>query len=728
MKNRLLLPLLLTSASQFILNFASASVAAEADASVDFSLESIVVYATRTENKLEDVAASVSVINQKQLEKNMVTNIRDMLRYEPGVAATNSGRFGLSGFNIRGLTGNRVKILVNGTEQSKSFESGPWLNSPRNFVDMDSVAQVEVLRGPASSLYGSDALAGVVAYTTKSPSAYLEESGNDTGGHAKILYDSVTNMVAETVSLANRTGQLEFLLQYTRRDGKETKNFGENYAGGTGDERILPNPYEFSSDNILGKIEYHISDTQRLKLIGEYFRSSSHIDLLTLEGPSYNAMFNYTDYTGDDIFTRKHAGITYEWDANNIAFDNMSLTFDWQKGGATEKTNNRTAAFGYGHRLIDYRHHEEDYQVASQFDKKAGVHHLTYGFIYQHATQTNRTDKFYLDGGRDADLARYTPVVKGQSIGLFAQDQITLLDGALLLSPGMRYDSFRATPYADEFYPTELKKHTSDKVTFRSGLVYKFTDVISMFGQFSQGFKSPELIQLYREDTSSAYRGYITLANPDLKAESSTSFEVGLRANTKAYNVELVGFHSNYDDFIEQTVDHSSGISIYQYTNFAEATISGIEARAAIWLDELTGAPSGLAIQAAFAYAKGDTEQSGMKTPIDSVAPTKTVLGLTYDAPDERWGLGLTGTLVGAKNPDRNSTTNGFSPKGYTLLDLTAYVNLTETLVLRAGAFNLTDQEYWLWEDVRGYTADTSYLNRFTQPGRNASVSLQYRF
>ncbi|NVJ98218.1 MAG: TonB-dependent hemoglobin/transferrin/lactoferrin family receptor [Alphaproteobacteria bacterium] len=729
MTNRKLVSLFAAGVSQLALSSVSAMAnTVTTDASADFSMETIVVSATRTAEKLEDVAASVSVLTQAELEKNLATDIRDMLRYEPGVEATNAGRFGLSGFNIRGLTGNRVKILVDGTEQSEGFASGPWLNSPRNFVDIDSLAQVEVLRGPASSLYGSDALAGVVSFRTKSPSAYLDESGDDTGGHVKVLYDSVTNMFSETATIANRTGKLETLFQYTRRDGHETENFGEDYSDAQGNDRTLPDPYEFGSDNFLAKVEYQASENHRLKLVGEYFRSKSHSDLLSLEGPTYNAMFNYSDYTGDDVFTRKHVGFTHEWTAGTALFDTVSWTLDWQKSDAEEETNNTTAAFGYGHRLIDYRHGEEDYQASAQFDKETGVHHFTYGLVYQHATLENRTDKFYLDGTRDDEIARYTPVVKGKTFGVYLQDQISLLEGDLLLSPGVRYDYFKATPEADDIYTTDLDKHTSDKVTFRSGVVYKFDDVVSAFGQFSQGFKAPELIQLYRQDTSSAYRGYITLSNPDLKPESSNSFELGLRAGGKLGSFELVGFHSSYDDFIEQTIDRTSGISVYQYTNYAEATIKGIEARAAIWLDQALGAPKGLAFQAAFAYAKGDTTEGDVKTPIDSVAPTKAVLGLTYDAPNERWGMGVNTTIVGGKDTDRMSDAEGFAPDGYTTIDITGYINFTDQLSLRAGLFNLTNQEYWLWEDARGYAANTSYLDRFTQPGRNASISLQYRF
>ncbi|MFC7049664.1 TonB-dependent hemoglobin/transferrin/lactoferrin family receptor [Emcibacter nanhaiensis] len=691
-------------------------------------LEVIVVSATRTENRLVDVPATITVIDEEKIDSILSTDIRDMLRYEPGVEATNDGRYGLSGFNIRGLTGNRVKIMVDGTEQSEGFSSGPWLNAPRNFVDIDSLEQVEVLRGPASSLYGSDAMAGVVAFRTKGPASYLDEEGNDTGGAAKVLYDSVSDAFAETLTLANRTGKLESLIQYTRRDGSETENKADGSSDDLGNDRTLPDPYDYSTDNILAKLEYQLNDSHRLNLVGEYFRSTSFIELKSLEGPSYSPSYNYSNYTGDDEFERYHIGLTHEWTANNILFDSLVWSLDWQDSDVEELTTNYTERFGYLTRLIDYSHGEEDFQFAAQFDKTVGVHHLTYGASFQHTEQENLTNKYYPDSGADPDIARYTPVVKGKSYGLYLQDQIKLLEGNFLLTPGLRYDRFEADPQVDDLYTEQLEGHESEKVTFRLGAVYKITDTVSVFGQFSQGFKSPELLQLYREDQSSASRGYISLSNPELEPESSDSFEAGFRINSKAASFELTGFYNEYDNFIEQTVDRSGTPTVYQYVNYNEATIKGVEARAALWLDQLVGAPQGMAFQAAVAWAEGDTTIDGEEIPLDSVSPTKAVFGLTYDSPDEVWGAGVNLTLVGAKDIEDVSDESYFAPDSFALVDLTAYYNITPDLALRAAVFNLTDKEYWLWEDVRGYNAETSYLQRYTQPGRNVSVSLKYSF
>jgi hemoglobin/transferrin/lactoferrin receptor protein len=115
------------------------------------------------------------VIDREQMDQELVYDLKDLLRYTPCVAVTgNSGRFsGIGGIRIRGLDGNRVLIQTDGIPVADSFSFGNYLNANRNVVDMETLKRVEIVRGPASSLYGSDALGGVVAYVTKDPADYL---------------------------------------------------------------------------------------------------------------------------------------------------------------------------------------------------------------------------------------------------------------------------------------------------------------------------------------------------------------------------------------------------------------------------------------------------------------------------------------------------------------------------------------------------------------------------
>ena len=148
---------------------------APAGEATDF--DRVVVTATRTARDIGDVPNTVDVITRERMDDLLVRDLKDLFRYEPGISVTSgSGRFSaLGGIRIRGLEANRVLILTDGIAVSDSFSFGSYINANRNFVDLDTLKRVEVVRGPASSLYGSDALGGVVAYVTKDPSDYLEE-------------------------------------------------------------------------------------------------------------------------------------------------------------------------------------------------------------------------------------------------------------------------------------------------------------------------------------------------------------------------------------------------------------------------------------------------------------------------------------------------------------------------------------------------------------------------
>src|SRR5690606_31721311 len=98
----------------------------------------------------------------------------DLFRHEPGITVSESfGRFGIGDIRIRGLGGNRVRIQTDGIVVSDAFNIGSFSNANRNFVDLDTLKRVEVVRGPTSSLYGSDALGGIVSFITRDPSDYL---------------------------------------------------------------------------------------------------------------------------------------------------------------------------------------------------------------------------------------------------------------------------------------------------------------------------------------------------------------------------------------------------------------------------------------------------------------------------------------------------------------------------------------------------------------------------
>ncbi|HRF83975.1 MAG TPA: TonB-dependent receptor plug domain-containing protein, partial [Pseudoxanthomonas sp.] len=196
---------------------------ADADVAVR-EFDRVQVTATRTERAIVDVPASVDVIDRERLDQTLARDIKDLVRYEPGISVTSSfGRFGLGGFRIRGLDGNRVQIQTDGIAVSDAFLIGSFANANRNFVDLDTLKQVEIVRGPASALYGSDALGGVVAFVTKDPVDYLGE-GRDAYFGLKFGYEGDWRGLSAGATAAFGGERWSGMAAINRRTGQEPGN------------------------------------------------------------------------------------------------------------------------------------------------------------------------------------------------------------------------------------------------------------------------------------------------------------------------------------------------------------------------------------------------------------------------------------------------------------------------------------------------------------------------
>jgi hemoglobin/transferrin/lactoferrin receptor protein len=144
---------------------------------------------------------------------------------------------------------------------------------------------------------------------------------------------------------------------------------------------------------------------------------------------------------------------------------------------------------------------------------------------------------------------------------------------------------------------------------------------------------------------------------------------------------------------------------------------------------------SGFNARFAMAYANGDTvDQVGARLPLDTIDPFNLIAGVGYRAPSGRFGGELILTHNGRTEKGEleraaDGTDLFVRPDASTILDLTAFYAVTDRLKLRAGLFNLTNETYALWSDVRGLSVnDAGILDAFTRPGRNLSVSASYRF
>jgi hemoglobin/transferrin/lactoferrin receptor protein len=193
------------------------------------SLEDVHVTATHPTRNDRDFPGTASVIDTEEMERRLMRTIKDIVRYEPNVNVQNDPqRFGQSGFNIRGVSGNRVLTMVDGVRVPDSFAIGSFQSAGRNYVDVDSLKAAEIVRGPASALYSSDGIGGVVSFMTKDPADYLDLFDQNNYEALKLMYNSANESFLQTGTLAGRVDGWDGLLLLTHADGAEFGNMGSN--------------------------------------------------------------------------------------------------------------------------------------------------------------------------------------------------------------------------------------------------------------------------------------------------------------------------------------------------------------------------------------------------------------------------------------------------------------------------------------------------------------------
>jgi hemoglobin/transferrin/lactoferrin receptor protein len=709
----------------------------------DNAMETITVTAARVERSLSEIAGTVTVISAATIEENLNRDIRDLIRYEPGISVSGGGRFGLNGFTIRGVGGDRVLTQVDGTPTSDEFSFGPFLSARRDFVDVDALKTVEIIRGPASSLYGSDALGGVVSFMTKDPADYLGAGKKPLYASIKGGYTSEDNSYVTSATLAAGNDIIQGMLLATYREGDQTETFFDSGAGDNGPSRAEADLFDFTSQNLLAKVVITPNDEHRIRLIAETFVGDSVSNALSGANTSTRGVLT-TVSLADDTRDRRRLSLSHEYKASDALIDRAFAQVFHQESESRQITNQQQVSRGAPrNRVRESIFSQSITGFELQFDKSFDVgttgHYLVFGFDYELTESFNLRDGGTTDAITGAMVREFTPLpTRGfpnsetEETSFYIQDEISLLAGKLTLTPGLRWDRFGLDPEIDSVFlagnpGTALPEPFSDdRFTAKIGSVYQFNDTYSLFAQFAQGFRAPPFDDVNVGFTN-LLGGYTTLPNANLEAETSDSIEVGLRFVAENASASLVVFNNKYDNFIEslapQGVNTATGLIEFQAANREEVVIRGIEFKGDWRFTEIEG----LSAIASAAYSRGEDKQTG--EPVNTVDPLRMVLGFAYESGNV-WNSQLVLTVVDRQDRIDNTAavSEFFQAPGYATIDLLGGYNFTDKASMNFGIFNLTNRKYWEWGDVVGREFDDVALNRFTRPGINASMSVRYEF
>ncbi len=696
----------------------------------------ILVIIGKVPRPIEDVFGSALVIQRDSMDDELVHDINDLVRYQAGISIESQGsRFGFSGFNIRGVGGNRVAIEVDGIPVADQFSIGSYSNSGRNMLDMDLIQQVEILRGPASSVYGSRAIGGVVSFISRKPRDFLSQTDKDYWVSLKSGYFGVDEGRLISVNTAFANNDASFLLAAT---DLSTDQIDNNSA--------ILDPQSNQSQSLLAKWVYDISAEQSITLAADYFNKQSDTNILSLLGLGrFSATQNLQ---GDDETQRNSLSLSYDFYRPN----------SWWQGGVirafhqSTKTSQLTAETRTS-RGIPYAYQRDFYYQQSikglrinlyqNYQGENLSHQMGYGFEWsesqveelRNGLRTNLVDNSSTNIILSENFPlRDFPISEIKEIGIYFNDQIDIDNSSFSLIPAIRYDYYQLSPRPDGIYLADnpatqvvsiSKGHWSPKL----GLKQQLSDNSHWFMQYYEGFRAPPF-----EDANIGLDiplfNIRAIPNPDLKAETSKGLEIGYRFNSYRHSVDVIGFITRYKDFIQTKVnlgfDPISGRVLFQSQNIDRTKIYGSEINYAFKTKNFLAEEDRLNVFIQAFISRGEDENTG--EALNNISPDHLIAGVDWRSPSDRWGLGLRGSFYAAKTRLNDPNADLYASAGYSLFDLIGKYQFKENLELSFGIFNLTDHRYWPWANVEGLQVGDPLLNSLSAAGRNASLQIKYHW
>ncbi|ADN75037.1 TonB-dependent hemoglobin/transferrin/lactoferrin family receptor [Ferrimonas balearica DSM 9799] len=729
--------------------------------------EVMVVSGSRLEQSLDQVAGSVVVIDEEAIARNMSTDFSSLFRNEAAVDVK-GGAGKPTSVTIRGIGGNRVMMVKDGVRVNNQYASplGPGAEGTgRGLTEVETLKQVEVVKAAASTMYGSDALGGVVVMTTKDASDYL--LGDDKYFSANAGYTGMNNEWSTGFTGAAAYGDFENLLTVQHRNGEEQQNYDET----------LPDS-DLINNSVLFKSKYLVNDYTNIQLTLDYLDQQ----LDRWEQRDYNGVRN-EDRDIDRRTQAFNSSLRLRSDKATILHDNLDIVMYY---GFTDQQEQRDYFSvtddqrGDMTQYRDYNFEESRIGLASTFGKYIGSdsygHQLTFGLDVESSTmQRHRT--YYTPGkngawvGEDQFAFADTDSLR---VGAFFQDDISLLDGKLNVVAGLRYDYYRNTPDAQMAEeagrdPADFQQMSESFWSPKLGLVYHLTDAVSVYTQYAYGYKMPTPDQKWGEleiqDGRMPFPVEI-MPNYELESEKSHTIELGVRGNHHSTSYELTGFYTQAKDYIDwefhdapMCTPTSWGMPFpifgpwcedpnkndpvlalqYDYMNRDRVEIYGIEGQVNHWLTD------DFELWGNFAYTYGKDDQGNY---LNTISPLKVTVGANAytnlaGIPTQFGGVvRMAGAMDRVTDmviiPDdsiiyKPEYNEAYTTAGYAVVDLTMAMELTSNWKLRAGVFNLFDKEYVEYADVAGqskYLMDNMGApeSNFTQPGRYVNLNVNYRF
>lgn len=283
-----------------------------------------------------------TVKTAKTLEREQANNIKDIVKYETGVTVVEAGRFGQSGFAIRGVDENRVAINIDGLRQAETlssqgfkelFEGYGNFNNTRNGAEIETLKEVNITKGANSIKSGSGSLGGSVIYKTKDARDYL--LNKDYYVSYKKGYATENNQSFNTLTLAGRYKKFDVLVVTTSRNGHELENYGyKNYNDKIqGKKREKADPYKIEQDSTLLKLSFNPTENHRFTFAADLYEHRSRGKDL-----SYTLKYQRSGHETPEVESRhtndktkrRNISFSYENYSQTPFWDTLKITYSDQ--------------------------------------------------------------------------------------------------------------------------------------------------------------------------------------------------------------------------------------------------------------------------------------------------------------------------------------------------------------------------------------------------------------
>jgi outer membrane receptor for ferrienterochelin and colicins len=596
------------------------------------ALEQQVITATQTAHSELSAPASVSVVTREELEQRPVYNLADAVKYLPGVHLNPSSTYGRQEIKLRGMDSDYTLLLVNGRRiNSRDALSSNYANDfDLSSIPMAAIERIEVIRGPMSSLYGADALGGVVNVILRQPTeetkagiAYTYEhptEGESGDGHKASGY--VSGSLIENKLLGN------LILETT------------DQAAWLSEQTVNPNTdaaEQRQASSAYGSLSWLLDERQTIDLDITHRKDDREA-----EWNNFGAVVLNVQEMERWSFGLGHTG---NWDGFNTRvryyYENVELMDDSQIMTTLRGMKGD----------IEQKNHTVDGQVTAFL----GSHLLTLG------SELRRTELTH-----NQNLGSETEV---DQKAVYLQDEFSI--GDLDVTLGGRLDDHDS--FGSEFSP-------------RAYGVYNLTDNWVIKGGVGRSFKAPSIYQ--SDDTYGvlACRGMCTLVgNPNLKPETATSYEIGTLYQNERLEAGVMLFNNDIDDMIiTDTWRVGYRPAVMTYSNVSKARVQGYELQGRYNLSDTMG------VRANYTYSDAedrDTDEQLRNTP-QHVAN----IGFDWQAmPD--LGLNLDYQYTGSQLLYVSAAQPNVESGAFHQLNLGAKYQATRELSLKAGMNNLTNEK-----------------------------------